>query len=101
MGHGLCPRAPGGPHQFQGVPADRSPLSPQEALHRELLLKKKMVILQELFSTLLQASEKSWQVPTCCTGVCVSVGRGLRAKSKNIPQVSFSALSSGFDALQT
>ncbi|NXI88920.1 T3JAM protein, partial [Rhipidura dahli] len=32
-----------------------------EALHRELLLKKKMVILQELFSTLLQASEKSWQ----------------------------------------
>uniref|UniRef100_A0A663MIY9 TRAF3 interacting protein 3 n=1 Tax=Athene cunicularia TaxID=194338 RepID=A0A663MIY9_ATHCN len=38
-------------------------LSPslQEALHRELLLKQKMVILQELFSTLLQASEKSWQ----------------------------------------
>ncbi|NXN17472.1 T3JAM protein, partial [Indicator maculatus] len=35
--------------------------SPQEALHRELLLKQKMVILQELFSTLLQASEKSWQ----------------------------------------
>ncbi|NWU31927.1 T3JAM protein, partial [Dyaphorophyia castanea] len=33
----------------------------QEALHRELLLKHKMVILQELFSTLLQASEKSWQ----------------------------------------
>ncbi|NXJ88660.1 T3JAM protein, partial [Corythaixoides concolor] len=33
----------------------------QEALHRELLLKQKMVILQELFSTLLQASEKSWQ----------------------------------------
>ncbi|NWV38858.1 T3JAM protein, partial [Grantiella picta] len=32
-----------------------------EALHRELLLKQKMVILQELFSTLLQASEKSWQ----------------------------------------
>ncbi|NWU72182.1 T3JAM protein, partial [Pterocles burchelli] len=43
-----------------GVPTD--PLSPlQEALHRELLLKQKMVILQELFSTLLQASEKSWQ----------------------------------------
>lgn len=36
---------------------------PQEALHRELLLKQKMVILQELLSTLLQASEKSWQVP--------------------------------------
>ncbi|NWR86832.1 T3JAM protein, partial [Furnarius figulus] len=33
----------------------------QEALHRELLLKQKMVILQELFSTLLEASEKSWQ----------------------------------------
>ncbi|XP_068851696.1 TRAF3-interacting JNK-activating modulator isoform X2 [Aphelocoma coerulescens] len=33
----------------------------KEALHRELLLKKKMVILQELLSTLLQASEKSWQ----------------------------------------
>ncbi|NXB73073.1 T3JAM protein, partial [Donacobius atricapilla] len=32
-----------------------------EALHRELLLKQKMVILQELLSTLLQASEKSWQ----------------------------------------
>ncbi|NWV50423.1 T3JAM protein, partial [Daphoenositta chrysoptera] len=33
----------------------------KEALHRELLLKQKMVILQGLFSTLLQASEKSWQ----------------------------------------
>ncbi|NXT84364.1 T3JAM protein, partial [Zapornia atra] len=33
----------------------------KEALHRELLLKQKMVILQELFSTLLQASERSWQ----------------------------------------
>ncbi|NXM97950.1 T3JAM protein, partial [Sylvia borin] len=33
----------------------------KEALHRELLLKQKMVILQELLSTLLQASEKSWQ----------------------------------------
>ncbi|KAM6236985.1 TRAF3-interacting JNK-activating modulator [Porphyrio hochstetteri] len=33
----------------------------KEALHRELLLKQKMVILQELFSTLLQASEKAWQ----------------------------------------
>ncbi|NWR31595.1 T3JAM protein, partial [Tachuris rubrigastra] len=32
-----------------------------EALHRELLLKQKMMILQELFSTLLEASEKSWQ----------------------------------------
>lgn len=38
----------------------------KEALHRELLLKQKMVILQELFSTLLQASEKSWQVPESC-----------------------------------
>uniref|UniRef100_A0A669QM10 TRAF3 interacting protein 3 n=1 Tax=Phasianus colchicus TaxID=9054 RepID=A0A669QM10_PHACC len=35
--------------------------SPQEALHRELLLKQKMVILQELLATLLHASEKSWQ----------------------------------------
>ncbi|NXH99878.1 T3JAM protein, partial [Pachycephala philippinensis] len=42
------------------VPLTVSP-RPQEALHRELLLKQKMVILQELFSTLLQASEKSWQ----------------------------------------
>ncbi|XP_073176475.1 TRAF3-interacting JNK-activating modulator isoform X3 [Lepidochelys kempii] len=33
----------------------------KEALHRELLLKQKMVILQELLSTLLQASEKSWK----------------------------------------
>ncbi|XP_067414926.1 TRAF3-interacting JNK-activating modulator [Emydura macquarii macquarii] len=33
----------------------------KEALHRELLLKKKMIILQELLSTLLQASEKSWK----------------------------------------
>ncbi|NXD26119.1 T3JAM protein, partial [Spelaeornis formosus] len=37
------------------------PLASPEALHRELLLKQKMVILQELLSTLLQASEKSWQ----------------------------------------
>ncbi|NWH26684.1 T3JAM protein, partial [Grus americana] len=44
-----------------GVPTDPLSPSPQEALHRELLLKQKMVILQELFSTLLQASEKSWQ----------------------------------------
>ncbi|NXF30151.1 T3JAM protein, partial [Nyctibius bracteatus] len=44
-----------------GVPTDRLSPRPQEALHRELLLKQKMVILQELFSTLLQASEKSWQ----------------------------------------
>uniref|UniRef100_A0A8C2U202 TRAF3 interacting protein 3 n=1 Tax=Coturnix japonica TaxID=93934 RepID=A0A8C2U202_COTJA len=33
----------------------------KEALHRELLLKQKMVILQELLATLLHASEKSWQ----------------------------------------
>ncbi|NXS42563.1 T3JAM protein, partial [Balaeniceps rex] len=51
---GLSPPAP-------GVRADQFSPSPQEALHRELLLKQKMVILQELFSTLLQASEKSWQ----------------------------------------
>ncbi|NXL42270.1 T3JAM protein, partial [Podilymbus podiceps] len=44
-----------------GVPTNPLCPSPQEALHRELLLKQKMVILQELFSTLLQASEKSWQ----------------------------------------
>ncbi|NXY87785.1 T3JAM protein, partial [Alcedo cyanopectus] len=44
-----------------GVPTDQISPFPQEALHRELLLKQKMVILQELFSTLLQASEKSWQ----------------------------------------
>ncbi|NXF48708.1 T3JAM protein, partial [Oceanites oceanicus] len=53
--------ASGGPHWRRGVPADPLSPSPQEALHRELLLKQKMVILQELFSTLLQASEKSWQ----------------------------------------
>ncbi|NXL94579.1 T3JAM protein, partial [Alectura lathami] len=33
----------------------------KEALHRELLLKQKMVILQELLAALLRASEKSWQ----------------------------------------
>ncbi|XP_074833551.1 TRAF3-interacting JNK-activating modulator [Carettochelys insculpta] len=33
----------------------------KEALHRELLLKQKLVILQELLSTLLQASEKHWK----------------------------------------
>ncbi|XP_061488021.1 TRAF3-interacting JNK-activating modulator isoform X3 [Rhineura floridana] len=32
-----------------------------EALHRELGLKQKMMILQELLSTLLQAAEKSWK----------------------------------------
>ncbi|NXC66377.1 T3JAM protein, partial [Anhinga anhinga] len=61
------PHHSGGPRQLRGsptipgVPADPFSPSPQEALHRELLLKQKMVILQELFSTLLQASEKSWQ----------------------------------------
>ncbi|KFV61345.1 TRAF3-interacting JNK-activating modulator [Dryobates pubescens] len=44
-----------------GIPSDQLSPCPQEALHRELLLKQKMVVLQELFSTLLQASEKSWQ----------------------------------------
>ncbi|NWY52534.1 T3JAM protein, partial [Chionis minor] len=56
-----CPCQLRGSPPAPGVPSD--PLSPslQEALHRELLLKQKMMILQELFSTLLQASEKSWQ----------------------------------------
>ncbi|NWU49223.1 T3JAM protein, partial [Dromas ardeola] len=54
QGSRAVPASPGAPR--------RPTLSfPQEALHRELLLKQKMVILQELFSTLLQASEKSWQ----------------------------------------
>ncbi|KAL7985362.1 hypothetical protein Chor_003932, partial [Crotalus horridus] len=33
----------------------------QEALHRELILKQKMVILQELLAMLLEAAEKSWK----------------------------------------
>ncbi|XP_034978548.2 TRAF3-interacting JNK-activating modulator isoform X1 [Zootoca vivipara] len=33
----------------------------KEALHRELLLKQKMAILQELLAALLQAAEKSWK----------------------------------------
>ncbi|XP_048354263.1 TRAF3-interacting JNK-activating modulator isoform X2 [Sphaerodactylus townsendi] len=33
----------------------------KEALHRELLLKKKLMILQELLAMLLQAAEKSWK----------------------------------------
>ncbi|XP_062999195.1 TRAF3-interacting JNK-activating modulator isoform X2 [Elgaria multicarinata webbii] len=33
----------------------------KEALHRELLLKQKLVILQELLAMLLQAAEKSWK----------------------------------------
>ncbi|NXX77827.1 T3JAM protein, partial [Urocolius indicus] len=49
------------PCQLCRFPLTLSRCSLQEALHRELLLKQKMVILQELFSTLLQASEKSWQ----------------------------------------
>ncbi|XP_015676827.1 TRAF3-interacting JNK-activating modulator [Protobothrops mucrosquamatus] len=32
-----------------------------EALHRELILKQKMVILQELLAMLLEAAEKSWK----------------------------------------
>ncbi|KAL8179106.1 UNVERIFIED_CONTAM: hypothetical protein K2H54_060079 [Gekko kuhli] len=35
----------------------------EEALHRELLLKKKLMILQELLAMLLQTAEKSWKVP--------------------------------------
>ncbi|NXG77776.1 T3JAM protein, partial [Baryphthengus martii] len=49
------------PATYGGAPTDQLSPSLQEALHRELLLKQKMVILQELFSTLLTASEKSWQ----------------------------------------
>ncbi|NXL02616.1 T3JAM protein, partial [Mesembrinibis cayennensis] len=56
-----CPCQLRGSPAAPGVPADPFSPSLQEALHRELLLKQKMVILQELFSTLLQASEKSWQ----------------------------------------
>ncbi|NXW03738.1 T3JAM protein, partial [Fregetta grallaria] len=56
-----CPCRLQGSPPAPRVPADPLSPSPQEALHRELLLKQKMVILQELFSTLLQASEKSWQ----------------------------------------
>ncbi|KAJ7331754.1 hypothetical protein JRQ81_013934 [Phrynocephalus forsythii] len=33
----------------------------KEALHRELLLKQKMVILQELLAMLVQAADKSWK----------------------------------------
>lgn len=36
--------------------------APQEALQRELVLKQKMVILQDLLSTLIQASDSSWKV---------------------------------------
>jgi hypothetical protein len=34
----------------------------QEALQRELVLKQKMVILQDLLSTLIRASDNSWKV---------------------------------------
>ncbi|XP_054836479.1 TRAF3-interacting JNK-activating modulator [Eublepharis macularius] len=33
----------------------------KEALHRELLLKKKLTVLQDLLAMLLQAAEKSWK----------------------------------------
>uniref|UniRef100_H3BH07 TRAF3 interacting protein 3 n=1 Tax=Latimeria chalumnae TaxID=7897 RepID=H3BH07_LATCH len=33
----------------------------KEALHREVMLKQKLAILQQLLTTLLQASEKSWK----------------------------------------
>lgn len=36
--------------------------APQEALQRELVLKQKMVILQDLLSTLIRASDSSWKV---------------------------------------
>ncbi|NXE92824.1 T3JAM protein, partial [Menura novaehollandiae] len=51
-----CPLVPA-PVELPHIP----PCTLPAALHRELLLKQKMVILQQLFSTLLQASEKSWQ----------------------------------------
>lgn len=35
---------------------------PQEALQRELVLKQKMLILQDLLSTLIRASDSSWKV---------------------------------------
>ncbi|NXL71857.1 T3JAM protein, partial [Leptocoma aspasia] len=63
----FCCQAQGQPWAggLWAVPPALAPLTmspvPQEALHRELLLKQKMVILQELLSTLLEASEKSWQ----------------------------------------
>ncbi|XP_072135070.1 TRAF3-interacting JNK-activating modulator-like isoform X1 [Mobula birostris] len=34
----------------------------KEALHREVMLKQKMAVLQQLLATLLQAAEKSWKV---------------------------------------
>ncbi|XP_067863628.1 TRAF3-interacting JNK-activating modulator isoform X2 [Heptranchias perlo] len=34
----------------------------KEALHRELMLKQKLAILQQLLATVLQAAEKSWKV---------------------------------------
>ncbi|GCB81477.1 hypothetical protein scyTo_0022515, partial [Scyliorhinus torazame] len=33
-----------------------------EALHRELMLKKKLTLLQQLLATVFQAAEKSWKV---------------------------------------
>ncbi|XP_078276384.1 TRAF3-interacting JNK-activating modulator [Rhinoraja longicauda] len=34
----------------------------KEALHRELMLKQKMALVQQLLATVLQAAEKSWKV---------------------------------------
>ncbi|XP_038676204.1 TRAF3-interacting JNK-activating modulator isoform X1 [Scyliorhinus canicula] len=34
----------------------------KEALHRELMLKKKLTLLQQLLATVFQAAEKSWKV---------------------------------------
>ncbi|XP_059805975.1 TRAF3-interacting JNK-activating modulator-like isoform X1 [Hypanus sabinus] len=34
----------------------------KEALHREVMLKQKMAVLQQLLATVLQAAEKSWKV---------------------------------------
>lgn len=42
----------------------------KEALQRELVLKHKMVVLQELLSTLLQASDRSWKVRTIPFHAC-------------------------------
>ena len=46
--------------------------APQEALQRELVLKQKMVILQDLLSTLIQASDSTWKVRETFVGTDIS-----------------------------
>lgn len=48
---------------------------PQEALQRELVLKQKMVILQDLLSTLIRASDSSWKVREW--NLCLNKAHGL------------------------